>query len=255
MSRALLAHTLGELGDFAEGIAHGEEAVRTAERVDHLHSLCYAYVQVGALYLTKGDAQKSIPFLERGLQLGQVGNFPFVFLAASALGYAYALSGRVADALPLLDRCAAPRVLDPVRVSLLMTEAYLVAGRLEEAIRVALHTRDLTQQRQERGRLAHALRFLGEIAGRRDPPEVQRAEANYRQALASAGELGMRPLVAHCHFGLGRLFCRSGDHARAQVHLASAAAMYREMDMGFWLKKANAALREPEWRSTRIPLD
>ena len=56
MSRALLAHTLGERGDFAEGIAQGEEAVRMAERVDHLHSLCYACVQVGALYLTKERA-------------------------------------------------------------------------------------------------------------------------------------------------------------------------------------------------------
>jgi tetratricopeptide (TPR) repeat protein len=233
MSRALLAHTLGELGDFAEGIAHGEEAVRTAERVDHLHSLCYACVQIGALYLTKGDAQKSIPFLERSLHLGQAGNFPFLFLAASALGHAYVLSGRIADALPLLDLCAAPKVLDPVRVSLLMTEAYLVAGRLAEASRIALHTQALTQQRRERGRHAHALRFLGEIAGRRDPPEVERAEANYRQALASAEDLSMRPLVAHCHFGLGKLFCRTGDHARAQVHLTTAAAMYREMDMGF----------------------
>jgi hypothetical protein len=45
----------------------------------------------------------------------------------------------------------------------------------------------------------------------------------------------MRPLVAHCHLGLGRLDRRVGDRARAGEHLALAATMYREMEMRFWL--------------------
>jgi len=52
----------------------------------------------------------------------------------------------------------------------------------------------------------------------------------------------MRPLAAHCHFGLGKLFCGTGDHAKTREHLATAARMYREMEMGFWLEKAEAAL-------------
>jgi hypothetical protein len=50
----------------------------------------------------------------------------------------------------------------------------------------------------------------------------------------------MRPLVAHCHLGLGKLYRRTGDRARATEHLATATAMYREMDMRFWLEKAEA---------------
>jgi hypothetical protein len=62
--------------------------------------------------------------------------------------------------------------------------------------------------------------------------------------MALASELGMRPLLAHCHLGLGRLSGRQSDAARAREHLATATALYREMGMIFWLEKAEAALAE-----------
>ena len=52
----------------------------------------------------------------------------------------------------------------------------------------------------------------------------------------------MRPLVAHCHLGLGKLYRRTGDRAKAQEHLTTATTMYREMGMSFWLEKADAEL-------------
>jgi hypothetical protein len=57
-----------------------------------------------------------------------------------------------------------------------------------------------------------------------------------------ATELGMRPLLAHCHLGLGNLYRGSGERPKAEEHLAAAAAMYREMGMTFWLEKAGAEL-------------
>ena len=82
--------------------------------------------------------------------------------------------------------------------------------------------------------------MLGEIAARRDPPDVDEAEACYRDALAIVDELGMRPLVAHCHLGLGKLYRRIGTNEQAQEHLATATTMYREMAMRFWLEQAEA---------------
>jgi len=64
----------------------------------------------------------------------------------------------------------------------------------------------------------------------------------HNAARTLANELGMRPLVAHCHLGLGRLYRGTGDHAKAQEHLTTAVTLYREMDMGFWLEKAEAEL-------------
>ena len=68
------------------------------------------------------------------------------------------------------------------------------------------------------------------------------AEASYRQAMALADELGMRPLFAHCHIGLGKLCGRTDKRQEARAHLATATAMYREMDMRFWLVQAEAEL-------------
>jgi tetratricopeptide (TPR) repeat protein len=86
--------------------------------------------------------------------------------------------------------------------------------------------------------------LLGDIATHPDRFDTERAEAHYRQALALAEPRGMRPLVAHCHLGLGKLYKRTGQRERAQEHLATATTMYREMGMTYWLEKAEAEMRE-----------
>ena len=65
-----------------------------------------------------------------------------------------------------------------------------------------------------------------------------------REAMARGAELGMRPLVAHCHLGLGKLYRRVGKRQEAQEHLATATTMYREMEMQFWLEQAEAEMRD-----------
>ena len=89
----------------------------------------------------------------------------------------------------------------------------------------------MARAQPQRGTEAWAWRLLGEIAAETDPPGVQEAETAYQEALTRASDLGMRPLVAHCHLGLGKLYRRTGDRAKAQEHLTTAATMYREMGM------------------------
>jgi hypothetical protein len=112
------------------------------------------------------------------------------------------------------------------------------------AQRALAHSRD----HQEQGYQAQALWRLGEVAAHRDPPEVELAEAQYRQALALAEELGMRPLQAHCHRGLGTLSVKLGRWEDARAELAAAIELYRAMDMTFWLPQAEAALAQVEGR-------
>ena len=88
-----------------------------------------------------------------------------------------------------------------------------------------------------------ALRLLGEIASQRDPPDADSAETHYRQALILATDVGMRPLITHCHLGLGRLYGRIGRQEQAQESLGTATRLYREMDMAFWAEKAEAESR------------
>ena len=57
-------------------------------------------------------------------------------------------------------------------------------------------------------------------------------------------ELKMRPLVAHCHIGLGKLYRRAGNPQQAKEHLTIVTAMMREMEMVLWLEKAETELKE-----------
>src|SRR5262249_36779156 len=107
---------------------------------------------------------------------------------------------------------------------------------------LAVQVLTLARKRKERGTEASILRLLGDIAMHRDPPEVEPAESYYQQALILANELGMRPLQAHCHLGLGTLYDQTGQVAQARTELAAAIDLYRAMEMTFWLPQAEAAL-------------
>jgi len=162
-------------------------------------------------------------------------------LVAGDLGHAYILAGRIADGLRLLERAVEQSASVPRLVYL--AEGFLRAGRADDATHTADRALERARHYQERGNEAWALRLLGEIAA--VPPDVEQAEAYYRQALALAEELGMRPLVAHCHLGLGTLYQRVGrSDEQACAELATASEMYRAMEMPFWLKKAEAALAQ-----------
>jgi tetratricopeptide (TPR) repeat protein len=115
---------------------------------------------------------------------------------------------------------------------------------MDEAVQLAGHALDLARTYKERGHEAWALRLLGEIAAHQAPPEIEPAEAHYQQALALAGELGMRPLVAHCHLGLGTLYAKTGQQEPARAELSTAIEMYRAMAMTFWLPQAEAPLAQ-----------
>ncbi len=254
LSRALIAACHAELGFFPEGRAVGEEGLRIAEVVDHPASLMYAAWGLGLLLLRHGDLPRALPLLGRAAATCQDADLPIYFpLMAAALGAAYALGGRVADAVPLLTQAleqstAMETVYFETFCRLSLGEAHLLADRLEEAHTLAAGTLAHARAHQERGYQAYALRLLGEIAAQRDPSEHERAQAHYRQALALAEELGMRPLVAHCHLGLGKLYAKSGRRAEAHAELFTAIELYRSMDMTFWLPQAEAALAQVEGR-------
>jgi tetratricopeptide (TPR) repeat protein len=172
--------------------------------------------------------------------------FPYV---ASSLGATYALYGRVAEALPLLEQAveqasAVPFATQMSRSLAALGDAYLLAGRLDEAMALARRALDFARQHKERGNQAWALRLLGEIALHQTPPEIEPAEGYYRQALALAQKLGMRPLQAHCRLGIGSLHAKIGRQEEARAALSTAIELYRAMEMTFWLPRAEATLTQ-----------
>ena len=248
LARALLAVCHAELGTFAEGWAFGEEGRGIAEAVDHPGSRMVALWGTGLLALRQGDLSRALPRLEQAVRICQDADLPFWFpLMAAFLGAASTLGGHLADALPLLTQALAQSMaIDTVGFQThcrrALGEALMLAGNLEEAHTLTERTLVLAHEHQERGHQAYALRLLGDIVSRRDPPEHEQAAAHYRQALALADELGMRPLQAHCHLGLGALYANLGRPEQARPELTAAIDLYRAMQMPFWLPQAEAAL-------------
>jgi len=126
----------------------------------------------------------------------------------------------------------------------LLAEGYLVAHRFDEAKTTARRALEEARHAGEMAIVARASWLVGAAATALDPPAATEAIEAYRDAAAMAERLGMRPLVAHCHLGLGKLSRRTGKPEQAREHLTTATTMYREMDMRFWLEQAEAEMRE-----------
>ena len=193
------------------------------------------------VHLLRGDFTRAARILERCLQLGRSWQFvdrtPDV---AAALGSAYALAGRTEESLALVAGAvmafrARQGHVAPTSILAQAGRAYLAAGRIDEATTYAREVLALTRQLGLRGIEAGALFLTADIAA---ASGAENPEGYYREALALAEPRGMRPQVAHCHFGLGKLYRRRGDREQAQEYLATAMAMYREMGMTYWLGQA-----------------
>jgi tetratricopeptide (TPR) repeat protein len=244
MSRAWLALVMSSIGDFTEGRHHGEEALRLAIEDGRGIAPIVAYGCLGELYLAQGDLDAAIRVLELGLALcrsADEGSWSGTM--AGNLGEAYGHVGRFAESLALLEEAlrthTGPLFRKAVQTRQLST-VHLLAGRFDEAWQHGCQARDLARQQKTRGAESAALFLLGAVHTHTSPPDVLRAETRYQEALALAEPRGMRPLVAHCHLGLGTLYRRTGNVEQAQERLAIATTMYREMDMRFWLDKAEA---------------
>jgi tetratricopeptide (TPR) repeat protein len=249
-ARAALAACHAEVGQFPEGWAVGDAGLQMAEAVAHPASLMFAVWGCGLVALGQGDVLRALPLLERALDICQDADLPTYFpRIAVAVGAAYTLQGRVADAVCLLTRAlaqstAADRKPFETLSRLALGEAQARAGCLEDAHTHATRALRLARAHEEQSNQAYALCLLGAIAAQQPSPAVAEAAASYRQALTLAEELGMRPLQAHCHRGLGTLYAATGQREQARTALSTAMAMYQSMDMTFWLPQTEAALAQ-----------
>jgi tetratricopeptide (TPR) repeat protein len=238
---------LSETGEFGFAIEHGREALRFAEQIEHAFGSIYADFALGLTYLRMGELKTAIEVLERGMERCTVADIPVQFpLVASPLGFAYVLAERVDEGIKLLEKAVGQTAFkkrvsgQAFRVSLL-SEAYLRAGRLDDAATQAALALELSQAYRERGREAWILRLMAEIGRRRTPIEVQQTESQYRRAMDSAENLAMRPLTAHCHFGLGQMWVQIGQLDKALQELLTASDLYRSLNMTASLNATKAA--------------
>ena len=246
--RQWLVQSLGDLGRFSEAARHEAELLRLAGPTQHASTIGEAYNVAGVLHLRKGDWATALSLIEQSIAALRKENVVVVLpvlLAQSAVVLAQV--GEMSEALirfrdgkKLLKHLVAQGVVYTPYASL--GRAALLLGRLNEA--QSLTERGVDSFPSRHGSIAYSLHLLGDIATHPERFDAERGEAHYRKALTLAEPRGMRPLIAHCHLGLGRLYHRTAEREQARKHLTTATAMYRDMGMTYWLEQAEAEMRE-----------
>jgi tetratricopeptide (TPR) repeat protein len=247
--RAHLIMSLAELGRFAEAAKYDSEATRLAEATQHAYTVAWTCFAASMLHVLKGDWAKACSQIDKWIATLQSGNIQLPWAVASS-AWARAQIGEASEALKLAQQ--GQQLLEHQEARGVVAHrswayhavgrAYLLLGRLDEAARLA--ARSVESSGRQPGFAAHALHLLGDIAAYPGRLDAESSASHYRRALALAQMHGMRPLVAQCHLGLGTLSRRVGEPDQARELLTTAATMYSEMGMGFWLEQANAGLAD-----------
>jgi tetratricopeptide (TPR) repeat protein len=222
--------------------------MRLAEEIDHPTSFTAMCLGYGTLHMRREDLAAALPVLERGLDVARRGSiYVYVFSLAAAAGRAQALTGRAQEAVALITdfvnqaEARFSALGHSVRLTCL-AEALLAAGDVDAAWTRGLQSLDYARRYNEKGHEAWSLHLLGDIARRRDPDDVERAQGFYKDAMSIAAPRGMRPAVAHCHLGLGELYGRAGRPAESREHLRAASDLFRDLGIASLRERAERQL-------------
>ena len=245
--RSWLTQCFAQLGAFKDGIPIAETGIRIAEESEHAYSLAYAYCSLGFLFLVKGDLELAIAALERSQKICESSEIRVLTTqVGSHLGYAYALAGRVCDAIPLMEKAdeQAKAIGRKAGWALRLTwlgHASLLERRMDAAREQGQRALALAGGGRERGYQAWAHKLLGDII-REESSNPSEALSHYAPSMALATELAMRPLQAHIHLSLGRLHHRENQIEQARTELSLALTSYRCMEMPIWIGSAEQEL-------------
>jgi tetratricopeptide (TPR) repeat protein len=241
--RAYPIMSFAEIGLFTEAAKYAAEAIRIAEPTEHPHTMGWAYYASSMVHVLKGDWVKARSSVEHGMAMLRTGNVADLLpWAVAASAWVLAQLGEISEALNRVDE-AKTLLEQQAKCGLVgchcgwayhaVSHACLLLGWVDEARRLGACA--VESSRRQPGSTAHALHLLGDIATHPERFDVERGAAHYRQALVLAQAHSMRPLVAHCYLGLGKLYHRIGETEHARENFTTATTMYREMEISFWL--------------------
>jgi tetratricopeptide (TPR) repeat protein len=249
--RHWLALSLAHVGKFAEANVRGTEAIELAKSTHRPHPISVAYPAAAVPHVIKGDWEMARSLMETmfGTQgardVGVTANYFTLsaWILAQLGGAREALQGlREAEQRVEREQAKGGSSVYSAWNYHALGRACLLLGRLDDARRNADHAVETSSSQP--GFAAYALHLIGDVVTHPDQFDPKSGETYYRQALALAEPRGMRPLVAHCHLGLGKHYRRTCRSEQAREWLNLATKKYREMDMTYWLGRAESELSQ-----------
>ncbi len=242
--------SLAELGRFTEAAAYAFEAMELAKPTHHAYSIGLGHFAICSLHVLKGDWVKARSAVDEWLEAIQAGKiFRLLPIAVASAALVLARTGEVSTALSrlqegeqLVERAVALGFVGAAGwLYHRLGQTCVALGRLGQGRHLA--ERAIEFSASHPGFAANGQHLLGEITTHPDRFDAESAEAHYRNALGLAEPRSMRPLIAHCHLGLGKLYRRTEKREQAHEHLTTATTMYCDMDMRFWLEQAEAEMK------------
>ncbi len=236
ISRSWLVWSYGERGEFALAQAHAERAIELAEEVGAPFNKAHIYYDVGYFEIVRGNLDGALRALEQAL--GLIEKWSLTYLSPFTmgfLGHACVEAGEIERGLELLEEANERYArmglgLFKSLVGMQLANAYLRAGRIEEASKRLQDSLEVARSRRERGHEAFGLFVLGGIAAHTPGNDGSDARQCYENALSQAEALGMAPLAAQCHQALGSLLSE-GSAEEAKRHLTRSREMFEGLGL------------------------
>ena len=237
LNRTWLAIALVECGDFSAGMRHARRTLEIAEGAEHQLSELLGWLSIGFVLSRKGEIGGAVAALERGLDLCDRWSFRvWRIRLISALGVAYARSGRADKGLQLAEQAVSDGekmrlIADKPRLLVRLGQVSLLARQIEAALTLGKQAAAIAVAHEAKGDEAWARFLIGRSYWASEPKDLDESEKQLDIALRLATACEARPLAAFCNTTLWGIYARRGDEVRAKEFDAAATATYRELGM------------------------
>ena len=249
LSRSFLSWGLAELGEFEEAEKWGQEGLEISNQGKNLFSATWIHAALGTVYLIQGRLNTAINLLEKALSLCRAGALSVFSFIAANLGHTYCLQENPDAALPILKEAVNPHksnlsTAPSIYPLAALAEVYHLKGQTQKALQSIKTAIEFFKKKGERGFEAWALYHMAKIQSQGNCENLIQAIHSYRKVEAQAVELRMRPLLAHCHNGLGHLFLKINKTSESHSELLTALDLYKSMGMERWIPLVQSTIKE-----------
>ena len=239
------------IGNFTEGEALCEKAIRFALEIDDFLALGNIESYYGTVFIVKGDGQNAAHHYKNSVKYGeQTQNMAVLVVSKLMLEWAHYLLGDTEIARQNVNEylMSIPDIQNPSFVTLhyLLSVIYLDLGDFDNARSWAEQTLKMSQEHGLKTWEGMAWCMLGLILGKTDMSQWQQAEEHLLQGIQIADDLGVKPIYSLGYLYLGEFYTDTGQKEKALETLKKAEGMFQEMGMDYYLRRTQQVLERVE---------